>query len=108
MSDKPYPYEGTTLELRAWVRYALVSGSPGGTSEAIDYALEDFNLPTRYLTELSYNTLASFLGKKYAAIVILYLPITELNVEDKRLARQYIVSEIETSNVLQLTLARTE
>ena len=86
-----------------------MTGSRPGTSEAaIDYELQNFTLHTEYMIELSYKMLSLFLGKRNAAVVILHLPQTDKNQEDRKEARQYLVSNFGTESVLKLTLARID
>jgi len=109
MSSKEYPYKGFALELHLWVREALLTVSPPRTSEAaIDYALRDFALHPGYLIKLSFRTLSSFMGKQNAAIVMLHLPKTDENEENRKEARQYLVSGFKIKGVLKLTFARMD
>jgi len=86
-----------------------VTGSPPGTSEtAIDFELQNFTLHPEYMIELSYKMLSLFLGKRNAAIVILHLPQTDKNQEDRKEARQYLASNFGTKSVLKLILARMD
>lgn len=48
------------------------------------------------------------MGKQNAAIVMLHLSKTDENQENRKEARQYLVSEFKTKGVLKLTIARME
>lgn len=86
-----------------------MTGSPLGTSEAaIDYELQNFTLHPEYMIELSFKMLFLYLGKRNAAIVMLHFPKTDKNQEDRKEARQYLVSEFKTKGVLKLTFARMD
>lgn len=82
---------------------------PAGTSEAaIDYELQNFTLLPEYMIKLSYKMLSLFLGKRNAAIVMLHLPKTDENQDNRKEARQHLVSEFKIKGVLKLTFARME